>query len=157
MSLFVPEQVQQVLCEQPILGAQSHLCFLLRTDKPPISLPIYQAQPLLSASPQPTSSGEGWSTPVNFRQNPDTPEMPYFPFLFFIGQVSVPIPLAELRVSITDVVAIRTVCTSTHWHMLAGSMPRSAEIRSKSQSKSKQIRSKRNLKEGPKTNTSKSE
>lgn len=96
MSLFVPEQVQQVLCEQPILGAQSHLCFLLGTDKPPISLPIYQAQPLLSASPQPTSSGEGWSTPVNFRQNPDTPEMPYFPFLFFIGQVSVPIPLAEL-------------------------------------------------------------
>lgn len=75
---------------------------------------------MLSASPQPTSptphhtaSGEGWSIHVNCRQNLYTPEMPCFPFLFLIGTVSVPIPLAELRVSITDVGAIRNSLHST--------------------------------------------
>lgn len=53
MSRSVPEQVQWVLRGQPILGSQSPLLSLGTGNNPPVSVPIHQAQPVLSASPSP--------------------------------------------------------------------------------------------------------
>lgn len=161
MSVVIPEQFSRSPVGSHCKGqSQPLLSFRYRQPPAPSPYPPGPTLPAPSPTPHRTSSKEGWGTPLSCRQSFNailvTQSFQQGEHHLLCNRNALFLnPTSRCPASTCRAQRFPPRCggkkeqPAEHWRMLTGSLHRSVVIRSKSQLKSKQIRSKRDSKEGP--------